>query len=106
MKAAPKHRPLSPIAPRHVPAEQVRKTAAQRGYGSRWQKARATFLDRNPLCRECDKAGRVVVATVVDHITPHKGDQALFWDTDNWQPMCKRHHDEKTAREDGGFGRS
>jgi hypothetical protein len=23
----------------------------------------------------------------------------LFWDCGNWQPMCKRHHDSKTARE-------
>jgi len=41
---------------------------------------------------------------VVDHIVPHRGDRALFWDTSNWQPLCKPHHDAKTAREDGGFG--
>lgn len=44
-------------------------------------------------------------ATVVDHIVPHCGNQQLFWDTDNWQPLCKKHHDRKTATEDGGFGR-
>jgi 5-methylcytosine-specific restriction protein A len=44
-------------------------------------------------------------AAVVDHITPHGGDEALFWDRDNWQPLCKPCHDAKTAREDGGFGR-
>ena len=46
-----------------------------------------------PFCRECLKAGNRVRATVVDHITPHKGDQALFWDVDNWQPLCKPCHD-------------
>lgn len=45
-----------------------------------------------------------MAATVVDHITPHGGDVALFWDVANWQGLCKAHHDEKTAREDGGFG--
>ncbi len=45
-------------------------------------------------------------ADVVDHIIPHKGDQSLFWDSSNWQPLCKHHHDQKTAREDGGFGRA
>ena len=35
---------------------------------------------------------------------PHQGDQALFWNASNWQALCKRCHDAKTAREDGGFG--
>lgn len=29
----------------------------------------------------------------VDHIVPHKGDMALFWDSQNWQPLCPDHHD-------------
>jgi 5-methylcytosine-specific restriction protein A len=41
---------------------------------------------------------------VVDHIIPHRGDQALFWDEENWQPLCLVCHNAKTAREDGGFG--
>jgi len=40
---------------------------------------------------------------VVDHIIPHKGNQKLFWDPQNWQTLCKAHHDEKTRRETG-FG--
>ncbi|KTR02057.1 hypothetical protein NS365_22510, partial [Aureimonas ureilytica] len=70
-----------------------RGTAAQRGYGARWQKARALFLTEHPLCCRCHAEGRVTPATVVDHITPHKGDQTLFWDQKNWQPLCKPHHD-------------
>ncbi len=45
-------------------------------------------------------------ATVVDHIRPHKGNQELFWDVTNWGALCKRCHDIKTVKEDGGFGRS
>jgi 5-methylcytosine-specific restriction protein A len=45
-------------------------------------------------------------ATVVDHIKPHRGNQESFWDSDNWRAMCKRCHDIKTVKEDGGFGRS
>ena len=37
--------------------------------------------------------GKVRPASVVDHITPHKGDQALFWDEANWQSLCAPHHD-------------
>ncbi|GLQ31653.1 HNH endonuclease [Litoribrevibacter albus] len=85
--------------------DKQRGTAAQRGYGSRWQKARLGFLRNNPLCLHCHAEGLTISATVVDHIIPHKGDMALFWDRANWQPLCKRHHDIKTATEDGGFGR-
>lgn len=47
-----------------------------------------------------------MLATIVDHIIPHKGNMELFWDRDNWQAMSKECHDKKTAREDGGFGNS
>jgi 5-methylcytosine-specific restriction enzyme A len=82
-----------------------RGSASERGYNGRWQKARATWLSRYPLCAECERSNRVAPASVVDHIVPHRGDQALFWDTENWQSLCKPCHDRKTAREDGGFGR-
>ncbi|WP_246694784.1 HNH endonuclease signature motif containing protein [Methylobacterium sp. WL6] len=73
----------------------TRPTAAQRGYGSRWRKARATYLARNPHCRMCARDGRQTVAVVVDHIEPHRGDQAKFWDTaGNWQGLCQPHHDQ------------
>ena len=70
--------------------------AAARGYNHKWAKARETFLKRNPLCVECEKVGRAVPATVVDHIEPHHGDSNLFWNTANWQSLCRVHHDQKT----------
>ncbi len=69
-----------------------RKTA-ERGYGGRWQKARETYLKRHPLCFFCEQKGIITAATVVDHKIPHKGDTTLFWDTNNWQPLCKTCHD-------------
>jgi len=100
----PKHRPHKADAVAHVPAEAVRLTTAQRGYGGRWQKARETFLKRDPLCAECRRCGRVPRARSGDHGIPQRGDQDRFWATSNWQPLCKRCHDVKTAGEDGGFG--
>jgi len=82
--------------------DQRRGSARERGYNSRWEKARKTYLMRNPLCVMCQKEGRVTAATVVDHIRPHKGDSALFWDTDNWQSLCKPHHDRDKQREERG----
>jgi 5-methylcytosine-specific restriction protein A len=75
--------------------ERYRGSAASRGYGYRWQKARAGFLSKeeNALCVYCKKAGRVVAATVVNHRIPHRGDTKLFWDKGNWEPVCKPHHD-------------
>ena len=84
--------------------DKERGTAHQRGYTARWEKARKMYLRANPLCMECAKENRIEPATVVDHIIPHKGDMRLFWDRCNWQSLCERHHNEKTARE-SGFGK-
>ncbi len=72
----------------------------ERGYGYAWQQARLRFLQSNPLCVMCQdmKPPRVTAAQVVDHIVPHQGDQALFWDSENnWQALCKPHHDGEKA---------
>lgn len=77
------------------------RSSAALGYGYRWQQARDIFLRANPLCRMCEQAGALVAATVVDHIVPHKGDPALFWDQDNnWQPLCATHHSASKQAED------
>lgn len=76
------------------------QTSAQRGYGYKWQQARALFLKANPLCIRCQAEGRVEAATVVDHITPHRGDQSLFWRRSNWQPLCATHHSRDKQREE------
>lgn len=67
-------------------------SSTKRGYGYKWQQARLVFLNANPLCVFCDREGRTTAATVVDHITPHKGDMTLFWDRANWQPLCASCH--------------
>lgn len=91
-------------------AKEQRPSSTQRGYGARWQKASKAYLQAHPLCVDPSKPKRhpliVVAATEVDHRIPHKGDMALFWDSDNWQGLCHDCHSYKTAREDGGFGHS
>ena len=68
-----------------------RKTAAQRGYDGKWQRYRRLFLSEHPLC--ADPFGLhglvLVLATVVDHIVPHRGDKRLFWRGSNHQGLCK-----------------
>ena len=75
----------------------------------------------HPLCAMHFERGRIVAATVVDHKVPHRlkeamdgGDatviaeaKALFWDSGNWQSLCKPCHDgakqrfERTGRVTG-----
>lgn len=95
---------LSGRCAEHKRVEPVRESALSRGYNYRWQKYRKGYLINNPLCVKCLEDGDVTKATVVDHVIPHRGDALLFWDRDNHQALCKRHHDIKTAKEDGGFG--
>jgi 5-methylcytosine-specific restriction endonuclease McrA len=46
----------------------------------------------------CQAEGRLEPAAVVDHVEPHKGDEALMWDQGNWQSLCSRHHDSDKQR--------
>lgn len=79
----------------------TRPTATERGYDAEWRRLRAQHLRDNPWCVMCASFGKVERATEVDHIIPHKGDEALRLDPDNLQSMCKWHHSQKTAKENG-----
>ena len=59
----------------------------------RWRNERAAFLKRHPRCA-CGEQ-----AKVVDHVRPHRGNEALFWDQTNWQPLCWFHSNSKTGSE-------
>ncbi len=80
-----------------IPAKRFRWTkpsrttsAASRLYNDRrWKKASREFLAMNPLCAIHEKQGKTVPAKHTDHIKPHRGDVALFWDVGNWQPLCE-----------------
>lgn len=78
------------------------KTTGERGYGAAWQKARRHYLAKYPLCATCQSRDQVTVASVVDHVIPHRGDMALFWESSNWQALCKPCHDQDKARLERG----
>lgn len=59
----------------------------------RWYRLRHRQLQAHPLCVMCAKLGKVTAATIADHIVPHRGDEALFFDEGNLQSLCKRCHD-------------
>lgn len=88
---------------------QTRKVFTRRGKSSQWHdlynspawRTRSkAFLKKYPFCFICGKPSRVT-----DHITPHRGDLNLFWDENNWQPMCWSCHSRKTFKENDNFNR-
>lgn len=61
-----------------------------------WRDTRKHFLSVNPLCKVCQEQGKVVEATVVDHIHPRtQGGDSFNWS--NLQGLCKHHNAVKTA---------
>lgn len=87
-------------------AQDVRErgTGADRGYDARWRALRAAYVQLHPSCEAClaegltPEPGRVIV----DHIVPHRGDDALRLDPTNLQTLCRSHHARKTAAEGAG----
>lgn len=59
---------------------------------SKWKNYRLKFLAYNPKCYACGEA-----AQVVDHVQAHRGDEKLFWQTDNMIPLCHKCHNTATA---------
>lgn len=65
---------------------------------SRWKKLSRDFLSKYPFCAVCG-----CPATVADHIQPHRGNEIIFWDENNLQPLCWKHHSAKTLKENKYF---
>lgn len=66
---------------------------------SRWFALRARVLRRQRWCPLCEVDDLQTKTTDCDHIVPHRGDPALFWDETNLQGLCKRHHAQKSGAE-------
>lgn len=71
--------------------------ATKRITGRRLQAMRAALFERNPLCVECEKAGRVALATQRDHVIPLA--EGGPDDASNEQGLCHDCHDAKSKGE-------
>ncbi|WP_136685687.1 HNH endonuclease [Falsirhodobacter xinxiangensis] len=61
---------------------------------SRWQKLRWSILVRDGFtCGMCGRLEGQTSQLVADHKTPHRGNEAMFWDADNIWCVCKGCHD-------------
>lgn len=90
----------------HVNAQRAevdrrRGSPTARGYDAHWRRFRLWFLGLHPLCVMCTAEGRVVAAEVVDHIVSIRDRPDLRLDPSNCRALCKRHHDQRTATEQG-----
>jgi 5-methylcytosine-specific restriction endonuclease McrA len=73
----------------------------------RWASLRRAQLEKQPLCERCLQDGAITVATIVHHVTAHKGNEPLFFDRDNLASSCKRCHDStEQSIERRGYDRS
>jgi len=77
-------------------ADKQRGSAASRGYGADWTRFRNAYLKRNPLCAECEKEGRVVIAEELHHLVPIAVDPSRRLDPTNCDGLCERCHSDAT----------
>jgi 5-methylcytosine-specific restriction endonuclease McrA len=90
---------LGSVAPieRTVTQERTVFSPWRRWYNTaRWRALRLRIFDRDLYTCQWPGCGRIEPRTsqlVADHRTPHRGDEALFWDEGNVQTLCKPCHD-------------
>ena len=76
-----------------------RGTTAERGYGAEWRRIRAAHLSANPWCW----APRCRMPAQEVHHLKRLRDGGTH-EPSNLLSLCRHHHSQLTAREDGGFG--
>jgi len=76
-------------------------SAASRGYDDHWRKVRAAYLAAHPLCVEDDCGAASAIADHLDGMGP-LGERGSDWS--NLEAVCKRCHNSRTLRYDGGWG--
>lgn len=71
----------------------------------RWRDLRQVILARDGW--QCRQTGVLLMgpvnapnSPVIDHIIPHRGDLALFWDAGNLQAVAKAWHDSEKQRQE------
>jgi 5-methylcytosine-specific restriction protein A len=70
-----------------------------------WQRRRKLQLQEHPLCKLCEARGVVTVATVADHVEPHRGDWNKFMLGDLQSLCADCHNSSKRLIEGRGYGK-
>ena len=60
---------------------------------ARWQRLRwSVLVEAMFTCRRCGRVEGDTARLVADHVVPHRGEEALFWDRGNLQCLCQHCH--------------
>lgn len=90
---------------------EIERLRRQRGGGrfsanyrtAKWQRVRRFQLDREPLCKFCERRGLVVLATVCNHVNGHPAGETeqQFWEGP-FNSLCADCHNSDQARLERG----
>ena len=94
---------IRPGAPRNdkerrTAHDRTRPGASARGYDAKWHKFQSGFLRTHPICAFTGCRNK---ATEVHHIARVRHRPDLRLDPSNVVALCKHHHSQVTALEDG-----
>jgi len=64
-----------------------------------WRRIRLAQLSEEPFCRRCKSRDRIVLAEVVNHVEPHRGNWERFVGGP-FESLCKRCHDGEVQAEE------
>ncbi len=78
--------------------DQARGNSNSRGYDRRWRDFAIAYLQRNPLCVDCDAEGIVGAATEVHHVRKLRDYPDGKYEQSNLMPLCSDHHRKRTAK--------
>ena len=76
--------------------DKYRGNSTARGYGYGWSIIRLRFLQRFPLCADCESEHMIVPATEAHHVI--KKINGGSNDFVNLLGLCKKHHSTRTLR--------
>jgi len=83
-----------------------RNSETQKIYNSRlWKHLRLWYIKNNPLCVECLKENKIVLAEEIDHIKEissgrdYQEKLSLTLDINNLQSLCRMHHHKKHLKD-------
>lgn len=79
-----------------------RDTASNKRYGRSWKRIRDRYIKAHPLCEECQKQCKLVLAEEVHHILPLSKEGGN--EPDNLMALCKSCHSRITAESGDRWG--
>jgi 5-methylcytosine-specific restriction protein A len=80
-----------------------RDPSSNKRYGRAWKRIRDRYIKAHPLCKECERQGRITPAEEVHHILPlSKGGDH---DASNLMSLCKSCHSRITVESGDRWGR-